>query len=160
MTGQAEVSTVTALEAVERLAANRPGGRLNLLGDAHAAETLGRWFAAQARTYGAEIVVIWDEPQAAVLAHVVAREMNCGVVRVLSEEGLVELVDTPAGGEHGLLLADSFDSENAVRSLIGVSERAGITPAVIAAIQPGEVFEQIMLTIPYPTFSPVQGAAR
>jgi hypothetical protein len=136
MTTSHDVSEETVLTAVARLTPAGDNRRLNLLSDPAAAEVVGRWMADEARAYRPDLVVVWDEPQAAVLAHIVAREVGCAVVRAVVTEGLVVLIDAPRTARRAILVAGEFTAENSLSALLGVVESHGLE-AVAAAVAVG-----------------------
>lgn len=81
-------------------------------------------------------VVIWNEPDSAVLAHLVGSARDVPVVRATQIEGLVELVDPIGSGDRALLLAPAFAHEGSWRALASLVSRAGAEVAALAAIDP------------------------
>jgi hypothetical protein len=120
-------------EALARLGTEEE--TLNVLGDAQATETVGKWLAERVReAHGAvDVVVVWDMPGPAVLGHVVSRELDARVVRAFEIEGLVELADRVGEGRRTLALGDHFPTENSVNALVGVARNCGLDVVAIAA---------------------------
>ncbi|MEU0386926.1 hypothetical protein [Streptomyces chartreusis] len=144
----ADVTEESAEQAVAKLTHQGVDGVLTMTADPAAAETVGRWFAAEARDHRIDVVVIWDEPQSGVLAHVVARELGCPIVRVLGTEGLVELLDAPPRDARGLLIAEPAAAVNSTDALIGVADRAGVTPVAVAAVGADRKRDETAVALP------------
>lgn len=107
---------------------------INVLADPQATEAAGRRIAEQAVALHPGCVVIWDDPQSAVLAHIVSRELGCSTARAFEYEGLIDLIDVPEKGTRGLLVAESFATTMSVQALVGVARNQGITVVGIAAL--------------------------
>ncbi|WP_416955708.1 hypothetical protein [Streptomyces sp. Agncl-13] len=148
MTMHAYVTEESAEQAVAKLTPEGVDGVLTMTADPAAAETVGRWLAAEVRDHRIDVVVTWDEPQSVVLAHVVARELGCRIVRVLGAEGLVELLDAPPPDARGLLIAEPAATVNSTDALIGVADRAGVTPVVVAAVGSAGQRDETALALP------------
>ncbi|MFJ4651906.1 hypothetical protein ACIP5Y_11600 [Nocardia sp. NPDC088792] len=108
--------------------------------DPAGAEELGRALARALRDAAADpdaaadTVLVWDDSDDLVLAHVVARELGATVMRALEIEGLVLPL-----GEHGppgavVLLADAFRTRAALRALHALAAREGGRVTAIAAL--------------------------
>ncbi|MET9303680.1 hypothetical protein AB0893_17630 [Micromonospora aurantiaca] len=159
MTTSHDTSTEAVLTAVLRLTPAGDDTRLNLLTDPSAAEVVGRWIADEVRQYEPTVVAVWDDPQAAVLAHIVAREVGCVVVRVIETEGLVRLVDAPLAVGRVALLADRFTAENSLGALLGVVENHGLTTVAVAAVVDSEPLDHAVAEGRYPVIAPSRGRA-
>jgi adenine/guanine phosphoribosyltransferase-like PRPP-binding protein len=133
MTTAHDAPPAAVFAAVARLTGSDRHARLNLLHDPAATEVVGQWIAGEVRPYEPDCVVVWDEPQAVVLAYVVARELGCAAVRAVEAEGLVELVDAPSPARSAVLVADEFAAENSLAALAGLAERHGLRVVAVAA---------------------------
>jgi hypothetical protein len=100
----------------------QPGGRLALPKydgslDPVGAEELGCLLAEASRDAAVDVVVVWQDAEDLVLAHVVARELGVRVVRTFDADGLV--------GHHGdfppnaraLIVADTLRDPSVGRAL-------------------------------------------
>lgn len=132
----AHVTAGDPASALEHLRSTEPDGSLNFLADPGATETVGCWLAEQLLPYEPDSVLIWDDPQTAVLAHIVARELGCATVMAVQWEGLVKLLSAPAG-VRGVLLAASFPTDNSFNALIGVARSSGMSVLAAAAVTSG-----------------------
>jgi hypothetical protein len=79
-------------------AAGRPGAAVAELDSPAVPETLGRALAEQLRRYRPDAVVFWCTPEAAVLAHVVARELGADVLAADEDQGRLTLDRRPTAG--------------------------------------------------------------
>ncbi len=107
---------------------------LRVLTDPAFAEEAGVDLAAQAKGLGIDFVLAWYEPESAILAHIIGRELGRQVVSAEDSEGLIELLEPAPAGGRGLLVADSFTGINSVRALIGAIANAGSSIAGIAVL--------------------------
>lgn len=101
------------------------------------AETLGRELATRLRPLALTGVAYWSEPGTAVLAHVVARELDVALVPVVADEGRIYIGEL-AGAEARLAVVDEDWSHHPgipvlVRALSG---RGAEVPAVATALAP------------------------
>lgn len=80
-------------------------------------------------------ILIWDDPESAVLAHVIGLARGVRVLRATEVQGLVEAVDGPSQGARVLLLAPAFRTDGAWRALATIVETAGAAVAAVATIE-------------------------
>lgn len=106
----------------------------SVLADPAATELAATELAAHAAQLDPACLVIWDEPQSAVPAHVVGRELGCGVVRAYEHEGLVVLIDPVARDARALVLAASFETTQSLQALIGVAVNRGLNVVGVAVL--------------------------
>lgn len=84
-------------------------------------EELGRRLADKLRQIAVDAVLIWEDVEDLVLAHVVARELGVHVVRAFDADGLVMSVGRIDAGDNVVVLADTFRDAtvlDALRSLV------------------------------------------
>jgi len=105
--------------------------KYSALSDPDGAERLGLAVAERVRGRGANVVVIWEEPEDAVLAHIVARELGVRTVRTWNEEGLVGHAGTLPDTPRALLLADAFRDVEPLLAMKAFVEQQG--GSVVAA---------------------------
>lgn len=81
-----------------------------------------------------DTVLVWDDGDDLVLAHIVARELGAIVLRAFEVEGLV--LPMGDGGPAGavVLLADAFRTRAAIRALRASAERDGGRVVAVAAL--------------------------
>jgi hypothetical protein len=81
-----------------------------------------------------DAIVVWDDPESAVLAHVIGASRGVPILRVVAVGGLVELIDAMEPHGPKLLLAPSFATEGSWRALSTLVTRAGATVSALAAV--------------------------
>lgn len=111
-----------------------PGSPVNFLADAAATEMIASVVAGQLADLSLDYLVIRDETQSGVLAHVVARTLGCSTLRVYESEGLVELLDGPAPGARAAIIGERFPTENSLSALVGRARHSGLDVVAIAAV--------------------------
>jgi len=89
--------------------------------------------AVTARDLTVDRVLVWDDAPAAVLGHVVARELGVGVTVVAEVEGLVELVDDLPAGEQVLLVSPAYRRPEEIMAMRSVTSRVGAVAVAVAA---------------------------
>lgn len=82
-----------------------------------AVEIVGSALAEQLKAKDATAVVVRDDIDDAVLAHVVGRELGVDIIRVYEEEGLLTLAPEPAPGTRAVLLANHWDAPARLQAL-------------------------------------------
>lgn len=105
-----------------------------LVTDPKAATTVGGRLDARLGDCPFDQIVVWNEPESAVLAHVIGGRRGVPVARATEIEGLVELIDPLSPGGQKLVLARAFSREGAWRALVSLVSRAGAHVAAVAAI--------------------------
>jgi len=130
----AHSAVIAALRAVG-VAPDAYGPTLNTAQSPRDVDVVGEGMAAQIRAVAAPAaLVVWDTSDEAVLAHVVARNLDVGVLRAFEVEGLLRVSpDIPAGAPVALLATQWSERRLAnLRTL--VANRGGQTVAVAAAL--------------------------
>ncbi|WP_460835760.1 hypothetical protein [Nocardioides hungaricus] len=98
------------------------------------ARRLGEALLARLGDTAIEEILIWDDPDSAVLAHVVGAARDVPVVRAQELEGLVEAVDEQTAGTRVLVLAPQFRTTGSWRALTSLVELHQGRIAAIGAI--------------------------
>ncbi len=108
--------------------------RPDLLASAPAAESVATSLARQLLDSGIQTIVTWDDPNTAVLAHIVSRELSCSTRLAHEQEGIVELAGHPTEHRRALVIGDQFETLSSLQALIGVAESRGLSVIAVAAI--------------------------
>lgn len=106
-------------------------GAYNGLRNPEGAEELGDLLADRLRPHEPAGVVIWQEPQAILLAYVVSRRLGVSAVRTYDADGLVAFDGSFPPGDRIILVADVFRTAETVRAMAALVEQQGKT--VVAA---------------------------
>lgn len=85
--------------------------------DPAGAEELVRALAQGARHLNPNLVIIWEEVEDVVLAHILARELSVNVVRAFDDDGLVGFMGSFPQGARALLVTDLVRSESPLRAV-------------------------------------------
>jgi hypothetical protein len=109
-------------------------GSVNFLADPRATELIARKLSDLLVDLALDCLVIRDDPQPAVLAHIVARNLGCATMRVYEAEGLVELLDEPTPGARAAVIGERFPTENSLSALIGRARHSGLAVVAIVAV--------------------------
>ena len=80
-------------------------------------ETLGQRLAKQLLPLQVNAVLVWEDIEDLVLAHVVARELGVAVVRAFDDGGLVRSEGVIEPGNNVVVLSDTFRDGTVVRAL-------------------------------------------
>lgn len=119
--------------AIAALSAS-PDGRVNFLADPAATEVIAGLVTEQLADLSLDYLVIRDDTQPGVLAHVVARNLRCSTLRVYEAEGLVELLDAPVPGARAAVIGERFPTENSLSALVGRARHSGLDVVAIVAV--------------------------
>lgn len=114
-------------------------------GAAAAVELVGAAIADALRPYTPTVVVVRDNLDDGVLAHVVSRELDLPTVRIYEDSGLLSLSPPPEPGARVALLAASWHDMSALPALrlllahsqaevVAVAAALPVTDAVLAAV--------------------------
>lgn len=108
--------------------------KYNPLRDPAGAERLGTALAERARHVGANVVVVWEHHEDAILAHIVARELSVPAVRTWDADGLVAHSGSLPQHARALILADAFRSPTPLLAIKAFLEQQHGTVAAAAAL--------------------------
>jgi hypothetical protein len=108
--------------------------KYNPLRDPEGAERLGKAIAERARHLDPKVIVVWEETEDAVLAHIVARELDVRAVRTWNEEGLVAHTGPLHEADRALILADAFRDVVPLRAIKAFVEQQGGEVVGVAAL--------------------------
>jgi hypothetical protein len=120
----------------------------DILGDPRVADAAARQLLPAVRPLAPEAVLVWYEPDSAVLGHALARELGCLCLAATQTEGLVDLVTAPPRGTRVLLLSPRFTAPYSVRALLGVAGFHGLTVVAVAAVRDSPVLAEVDPGIP------------
>ncbi|MFJ4651910.1 hypothetical protein ACIP5Y_11620 [Nocardia sp. NPDC088792] len=101
-----------------------------------AAESLGRALAARLRDLSIDAVVLWCDPRAAVLGHVVARELGAELVYAYSDLGILTLSSTPPPGTRAALLDYVWEPDPGLVPLLTMVRHSAEVAAVASVLSP------------------------
>lgn len=134
MATTAHSAVIAALRAVG-VAPDAYGPTLNTAQSPRDVDVLGAGLGGEIRAVAAPAaVVVWDTSDEAVLAHVVARYLDIGVVRAFEVEGLLGLSPQIAAGTPVALLATQWGERRLASLRKLVANRGGQTVVVAAAL--------------------------
>jgi hypothetical protein len=80
------------------------------------------------------VVIAWEDPEDAVLAHVVARELGVRALRAWNADGLVDQSSALNADDRAVLVLDALRDPAAVRAVRGIVERDGAQLAGTAVL--------------------------
>ncbi|MDX3107932.1 hypothetical protein ACIBO5_02675 [Nonomuraea angiospora] len=129
-----EGSTIAEAFRVVGMASDTYGPTLNTGVSPGDIETIGRAMADALRGYRPAAVVIWNTSDEAVLAHVIARELDISVVRAEQIEGVVVLHPDVAPGTEVALIATTWDRPEKVTTLQNLIATKQADVTVVAAV--------------------------
>ncbi|WP_326834599.1 hypothetical protein VSH64_06685 [Amycolatopsis rhabdoformis] len=109
------------------------GPTLNTHTDPAATELVGTALADLLTSHAVEQVVVWQGPDDAVLAHVVARRLGAAVTRASELEGVVGFYPPVAAGTRVALLGAAWEPAR-LRTLLNLAATARAEVAVVAAV--------------------------
>ncbi|OLT08863.1 hypothetical protein BJF90_12110 [Pseudonocardia sp. CNS-004] len=128
-------STVIAALRAVGVAEDAYGPTLNTARSPRDVDVLGARLAEEIRAVAAPTaLVVWDTSDEAVLAHVVARSLDVGVLRAFEVEGILGLDPDIADGTPVALLATQWGERRLATLRTLVENRGGRTVAVAAAL--------------------------
>jgi hypothetical protein len=127
-------AVIAALRAVG-VAPDTYGPTLNTARSPQDVDVLGAGLAEEIRAAAAPAaVVVWDTSDEAVLAHVVARHLDAGVLRAFEIEGILGLDPDIEDGTQVALLATQWGERRLATLRTLVTNRGGRIVAVAAAL--------------------------
>jgi adenine/guanine phosphoribosyltransferase-like PRPP-binding protein len=105
----------------------RNGGatKYNGLADPIGAEELGRALAAFVRELAPTAILVWEEPEDVLIAHIVGRELSLPAVRAFNAEGLVGHSAGLPQGPRVVLIGDAVRDLTVVRAVRALTEKRG-----------------------------------
>lgn len=120
---------------IDRFETNGPSStKYSGLLDPIGVEELGRRLADAVRPYAANVVVIWEDIEDILLAHVVARELSIGVVRAFDADGLVDVTGSFPSGTRAAILTDVVRYEAPLRAVEELVRQQGGQIVVMAML--------------------------
>ena len=103
--------------------------------DPAGAERLATALAAEIGGVELDVVLVWEDAEELVLAHILAREFGVAVVRAYDFDGLVRYVGSFPEHPRVVLLADSFQDASTLRALNSlVAQQDGVVVATAALV--------------------------
>lgn len=101
------------------------------------AETLGHALAARLRPLALTGIAYWSEPGTAVLAHVVARELDAALVPVVADEGRIYIGELARAGARLAVVDEDWSHHPGIAVLVrALSSHGAEVPAVATALAP------------------------
>lgn len=101
-----------------------------------ATEGLGKSIADRARPYNPDVVASWSSPEEAVLAHIVANELNVVRASIKLDLGLLSLESELPKGSRIILVSTFWSSQRPLISLQNLLEGQGHTIVAAASLVP------------------------
>ena len=125
--------------------AGRPAPLLKYSGlaDIRGVEVLGTALAEQLREHRPDRVLIWEEIEDIPLAHVVARELDGKVIRVVNADGLLDFDGDLGPHQRVAIVSDAFRSKRTVDALERMVEHAGSQVVALAALVASPVHDEM-----------------
>jgi len=120
-----------ALDPTSALPATPP--KYNPMNDPLGTEMLCRAVSGIVGAWKPTLIMVWEDPEDMVLAHVVGRELGVPWVRVLDADGLIEHMGRLAPTDRVLLLADAFRDQRRVRAMVSLIAKLGASTVGAAA---------------------------
>lgn len=99
-------------------------------------ESLGRALAAQLSEMSIDAVVLWCDPRAAVLGHVLARELGAEVIFAYSDLGILSLSATPGPGARAVLLDYVWEPDPGLVPLLTMVRHSAEVAAIASVLPP------------------------
>ena len=106
--------------------------RYDPLLDPEGAETLGHLLAEAVRERGANAIVVWSDATDAVLGFIVARRLGLPVVRLVDDDGLLEVHGTFPPSTQAALVTDVVHADHLVTAIAAVTRHGGRLVTVAA----------------------------
>lgn len=100
-------------------------GSYSGLFDPPGAELLARRLSDALRPHGPTLVMVWENIEDSVLAHIVARELGVGALRVVDASGVLDYDGTFGSSDRVAVVADAFRSEVPVHAMRALTEQHG-----------------------------------
>ena len=129
---------VSALRRGGMFSSSAPG-RYDPLLDPGGAETLGHLLAEAARSGNANTVLVWSEAADAVLGFIVARRLGVPVVRLVDDDGLLEVHGEIVPSTRAALVTDVARRDRVATAIAAVTRQGGelvIAGALVADRDP------------------------
>ncbi|WP_369637246.1 hypothetical protein [Nocardia sp. JMUB6875] len=101
-------------------------------------EALGQALAGRLRESAPEAVVLWCDPRAVVLGHVVARELGAELVLAYSDLGILSLSTTLRPGTRAALVDYVWETDPCVVPLLTMVGHSADVVAVASVLNPPE----------------------
>ena len=101
-----------------------------------ATERLGKSIADRARPYSPDVVASWSSPEEAVLAHIVAHELNVVRTSIELDLGLLSLESELPKDSRIILVSTFWSSQRPLPSLRNLLEGQGHTVVAAASLVP------------------------
>jgi len=108
--------------------------RLDSVHDPSAVEQLGVALADRLRDCRPNRVVVWDDPENAVLGHIVARELGTTVIRAMDAQGGIDYDGTLQDGDRIVVVAVAYRHEAPLGAMLALVTRRAGSVANIAAL--------------------------
>lgn len=111
--------------------------------DPPGAETLGRCLADALRSSQPTRVVVWEDIENSVLAHIVARQLGVTALRIIDASGVLDYDGSFGADDRVVIIADAFRNDFPINAMRALTESQGgrvvafgaliNTPALVAA---------------------------
>lgn len=106
------------------------------LNDPSGAERLGATLAERARDHAPNVVVVWEDPEDLILAHIVARELGVRAVRTWNADGLVAHAGSLPAQARAVILTDIFRDTTPLRAMKAfIEQQGGVVIAALALVK-------------------------
>lgn len=125
-------------------------GKYNGMADPQGAEVIGKALARSLKERDpVDVVVVWEDIEDVVLAHVVARELGTGVIRAFDADGIVGYSGPLPARPQAVMVTDLLRDDSPLRALRSLLERQGGALRFLALLgNPGKVeFDGTVLVV-------------
>ncbi len=110
------------------------------------AEALGLRLAEALKPHSPTLVVTWDDIENSVLAHIVARELGVGALRVVDASGVLDFDGAFGEADRAVIVADAFRSGFAINAMRALTEQHGGQVVAFAALMSTPVLTDMAAT--------------
>ncbi|HEX5465331.1 MAG TPA: hypothetical protein VFW92_01515 [Candidatus Limnocylindrales bacterium] len=120
--------------------------------DPQATTTVARALATDVARLEPQVILVWDDPDECVLAHVVALELGIRWARAYDDSGMVHVVGD-LEGSRAVLLADAFRTGYRLRALAEVVRQRGGHLVGAAALVPSQALAEAAQVLGVPSIT-------
>lgn len=93
--------------------------------DPPGAETLGRCLSDALRSHRPTRVVVWEDIENSVLAHIVARQLGVTALRIIDASGVLDYDGFFGADDRVVIIADAFRNDFPINAMRALTENQG-----------------------------------
>ena len=112
---------------------NQMGSYCSLF-DPAGAEALGRRLAEALKPHTPTLVIIWEDVENSVLAHIVARELGVKALRVVDASGVLDFDGAFGSADRAVIVADAFRTDFPINAMRALTEQHGGRVVALGAL--------------------------